>query len=60
MVGKVLGVNLNEIAMTMLAMVGLYLILRNAGALNNLIRSTTGAWNSSLVVLQGRSPSRVL
>lgn len=60
MVTKVLGVDLQGIAMTMLSLVGLYLILTNARGLNSLITSVGGSWNRSLVVLQGRSPSRVL
>lgn len=60
MVSKVLGVDIQSIAMTMLALVGLYLVLTRARDLNSLIKSVGGSWNSSLVVLQGRSPRRVL
>ena len=60
MVSKVLGVDLDGIAMTMLGLVGLYLILTNAKGLNSLITSAGGSWNRSLVVLQGRDPRKVL
>lgn len=60
MLTKVLGVDLNAIAMTMLALVGLYLILTRAGALNSLVKTSLGAWNQSLVILQGRNPRGVL
>jgi len=56
---KVLGVDLQAIAMTMLALVGLYLILKNAGPLNNIIKTSLGQWNRGLVILQGRSPKAV-
>lgn len=60
MISKVIGVDLNGIAMTMLALVGLYLILRNAGSLNNIIKTSLGSWNQGLVILQGRDPKKVL
>lgn len=60
MLTRVLGIDIQAIFMTMLALVGLYLVLKNAGALNSLVKTSTGAGIRSLVVLQGRSPSRVL
>lgn len=59
MISKVIGVDMNGIAMTMLALVGLYLILTHAKSLNTLIATTGTVWNKGLVVLQGRSPKSV-
>lgn len=56
MLTKVLGVDIQAIAMTMLALVGLYLVLKNANSLNTLVKTSLGAWNRSLVILQGRNP----
>lgn len=60
MLTKVLGIDLEAVFMTMLALVGLYLILTHAAALNTLVKTTTGAGVTSLVVLQGRNPRSVL
>jgi hypothetical protein len=60
MLTKVLGIDLEAVFMTMLALVGLYLILTRAAALNTLVKTTTGAAVQSLVVLQGRNPRTVL
>lgn len=59
MLTKVLGVDIQAIAMTMLALVGLYLILKNAGPLNTIVKTGWGKWNQGLVILQGRSPKAV-
>lgn len=60
MLTRVLGVDLQQIALTMLGLVALYLILRNPTGLNQFVRSVGAAWNGSLVVLQGRNPRDVL
>lgn len=54
MLTKVLGVDLQAVFMTMLALVGLYLVLTRAGALNTLIKSSVTGANDSLIILQGR------
>lgn len=46
--------------MTMLGLVGLYLVLTRASSVNALVKTTLGSANKSLVILQGRSPSKVL
>lgn len=60
MLTKVLGIDLEAVFMTMLGLVGLYLILTRATDLNTLIKTTTAAGVESLVVLQGRNPKGVL
>jgi hypothetical protein len=55
-ISKVLGVDIQAVAMTMLTLVGLYLVLKNANALNSLAKTGLGSFNKSLVILQGRSP----
>jgi hypothetical protein len=57
---KYLGIDVQAIYMTMLGLVALYLIVKNAGPLNSIIRSIAGTGERSLVILQGRSPRRVL
>jgi hypothetical protein len=60
MLTKVLGIDLEAVFMTMLALVGLYLILTRAAALNTLVKTVSGSAVTSLVVLQGRDPRKVL
>jgi hypothetical protein len=60
MLTRTLGIDLEAVFMTMLALVGLYLVLTRASALNAIIRSVSRASVESLVVLQGRSPKTVL
>lgn len=60
MLTKVLGIDLEAVFMTMLGLVGLYLILTHASQLNSLVKTSTGAGIESLVVLQGRNPKGVL
>lgn len=60
MLTRVLGIDLEAVFMTMLGLVGLYLILTHASQLNALIKTGTGAGIESLVVLQGRNPKGVL
>lgn len=60
MLTNLLGIDLQRIALTMLGLVGLYLIVKNPNGLNQFVKSVGGSWNSSLVVLQGRNPSKVL
>jgi hypothetical protein len=55
MLTKVLGVDLQAVFMTMLALVGLYLVLTHAGPLNTLVSGIARSANESLVILQGRS-----
>lgn len=60
MLTKVLGVDIQAIFMTMLALVGFYLVLTRADDLNKLVTSATSFGIESLVVLQGRDPTKVL
>lgn len=60
MLTNLLGVDLQRIALTMLGLVALYLIVKNPTGLNQFVRTVGGTWNKSLVVLQGRSPAKVL
>ncbi len=60
MLTKILGVDLQAVFMTMLSLVGLYLVVTNASALNVLVSTVLGYATESLVVLQGREPARVL
>jgi len=55
MITRVLGIDLQAVFMTMLGLVGLYLVLTRAPALNSLVKSTVHGANESLVILQGRT-----
>lgn len=55
MLTKVLGVDIQAIFMTMLALVGLYLVITHPTALTSIIGGTWHGANDSLVILQGRS-----
>jgi len=59
MVTRVLGVDINKIFLTMLSLVGLYLVLKNATALNTLVKTVASSSTDSLIILQGRSPRSV-
>lgn len=56
MLTKVLGVDLQAVLTTMLALVGLYLVLANAGKLNTIVSTVLSNTNRSFVILQGRNP----
>jgi hypothetical protein len=60
MLTRVLGIDLEAVFMTMLALVGLYLVLTRASALNGIVRTVSRGGIESLVVLQGRSPRTVI
>lgn len=60
MLTRTLGIDLEAVFMTMLGLVGLYLVLTRAPQLNTIIRTTLSGANTSLVVLQGRNPRSVL
>jgi hypothetical protein len=60
MLTKTLGIDLEAVFMTMLGLVGLYLVLTRAAAINSIVKTTTSAGVTSLVVLQGRNPRTVL
>lgn len=60
MIGKVIGVDFQTIATTMLGLVALYLVLVHPTAVTSFIKGTSGAWNQSLVILQGRNPKSVI
>lgn len=56
MLTNVLGIDIQKIYLTMLALVGLYLVAKNAGSLNTLVKSSARAGTDSLFILQGRTP----
>lgn len=58
MVTKVLGIDIQTIFMTMLGLVGLYLVLVNANALNAIVKTSARAGTDSLFILQGRTPPK--
>ncbi len=60
MLTKVLGIDIEALLMAMLALVGLYLVLTHAGAINGLVRTLARAWVNETVVLQGRRVRPVL
>lgn len=60
MLTNLLGIDLQRVFLTMLGLVGLYLVLTRAAAINTLVKTAVTGANTSLVVLQGRNPSRVL
>lgn len=55
MLTKITGVDLQAVIMTMLALIGLYLVLTRAPQLNALVRTVARAGIESFVVLQGRN-----
>lgn len=55
-----IGASLQEIYLTMLALVAVYLIATNAKNLNLLVKTVAGTGERSLVILQGRNPNKVL
>lgn len=55
MLTKLIGIDFQAIFLTMLALVGLYLILTRASAVNALVKSIARSTNESLVILQGRN-----
>lgn len=59
MITRVLGVDIQAIFMTMLALVALYLVLTNASALNTLIKTIATSSSDSLIILQGRNPRQI-
>jgi hypothetical protein len=59
MLTRILGVDINQIFLTMLGLVGLYLVLRNAKELNSLVKTVASSGTDSLIILQGRDPRRV-
>lgn len=56
MLTKYLGIDIGAIYMTMLGLVALYLVAKNAGNLNTLVKSSARAGTDSLFILQGRTP----
>jgi hypothetical protein len=55
MLTKVLGIDIQAIYMTMLALVGLYLVLTHASALNAIVKTSATAGTDALVILEGRN-----
>lgn len=60
MLTKYLGIDIQAIYMTMLGLVGFYLVLTHASQLNAIVKTAAGFGTTSLVILQGRSPRTVL
>lgn len=54
------GIDFQRIMLTMLGLVGLYLVVTRPAALNDLIKTSVGGFNESLVILQGRNPRGTL
>lgn len=52
---QIIGIDVNTIALTMLALVAAYLVLTHTSGLNSLIKTSTGAFSDDLVILQGRN-----
>jgi hypothetical protein len=59
MLTKYLGIDIQAIYMTMLGLVGLYLVLKNSGAVNTLARTGLKGGLGGLIILQGRDPARI-
>lgn len=59
MLTRVLGVDIQAIYMTMLALVGLYLVLTHARELNAIVANVVRGGSDALIILQGRSPRQV-
>lgn len=55
MLTKLIGIDFQTIFLTMLALVGFYLVLTRASAVNAIVKSIARATNESLVILQGRT-----
>lgn len=55
MLTKYLGIDIQAIYMTMLGLVGLYLIVTHADQVNALVRTAARFGTDSLVILQGRT-----
>jgi len=55
-VTQIIGIDVGNIFLTMLGLVGLYLVLKNSSALNTLVKSSARAGTDSLFILQGRTP----
>ncbi len=60
MLTNVLGVDFNRLALTMLALVGLYLVVTRPKGLNDLAKTGIRGWSEWLVILQGRNPRTTL
>lgn len=56
--GRITGLDLQAVYMTMLGLVGLYLILTNAKVINTLATTGLKGGLSGLVILQGRDPKK--
>ncbi len=54
MLTKIIGIDFQAVFLTMLALVGLYLVLTRADQVNALVKSIARSTNESLVILQGR------
>lgn len=59
MLTRAIGVDIQAIFMTMLSLVAVYLVVTNASAINTLVRTLAVAGTDSLIILQGRNPSKV-
>jgi len=54
-VTRVIGIDIDKIFLTMLSLVGLYLVLTHAGPLNTLVKTVASSGTDSLIILQGRN-----
>ncbi len=60
MISRLFGVDPQQILMTMLGLVAVYLIVTRASQVNSIVKALAGSWNEGLVILQGRDPKGVL
>lgn len=60
MISKLFGVDPQQIMMTMLGLVAIYLIVTRASQVNSIVKTLAGGWNEGLVILQGRNPKGTL
>ena len=60
MLTKIVGVDFQAVFMTMLGLIALYLLLVHSSAVNTLVKTVLNGADTSLVILQGRSPKSVL
>lgn len=56
MLSKILGVDLQAVILTMLALVGAYLVLTHGAQVNTLVSTIVGNFTEDLFVLQGGVP----
>lgn len=56
MLTKILGIDVQMLAMVMLGLVGFYLVVTHATELNTFVGTLLRSWSDDLLILQGRTP----